>query len=48
LNKCGVSYDVPVYDMDDIDDNNEKGEEIDDTEEAEVAESDAIEDSDED
>ena len=51
LNKCGISYDAPVYDMDDIDDAADKDEvtdTVDDTEETEeVIESDAAEDSDE-
>lgn len=51
LNKCGISYDAPVYDMDDLDDtpDNEKDEVVDDdVEETEEAiESDAAEDSDE-
>ena len=50
LNKCGISYDAPVYDMDDLDDSPdaEKDEVTDDVEETEeVVESDAAEDSDE-
>jgi hypothetical protein len=48
LNKCGISYDAPVYDMDDIDDSpdTEKDEVTDVEETEEVIESDA-EDSDE-
>lgn len=49
LNKCGISYEAPVYDMDDIDDDTTSGkDETSDTEEVEVVESDAAEDSDED
>ena len=53
LNKCGISYDAPVYDMDDIDDtadndNDNEKDEVTDVEETEdVIESDAAEDSDE-
>ena len=50
LNKCGISYDAPVYDMDDLDDSpdTEKDEVTDDVEETEEAvESEAAEDSDE-
>lgn len=44
LNKCGISYEAPVYDMDDIDEGS-----VDDIAETEeVIESDAVEDSDED
>ena len=50
LNKCGISYDAPVYDMDDLDDT-EKEEIVDveetEEEEAEAIESEAAEDSDE-
>ena len=49
LNKCGISYEAPVYDMDDLDDvtTNNKDEPS-DTEEGEAIVSDAAEDSDED
>ena len=50
LNKCGISYDAPVYDMDDLDDSpdTEKDEVTDEVEETEEAvESEAAEDSDE-
>ena len=49
LNKCGVSYEAPVYDMDDIDEVTTSGkDEPSDTEEGEAIVSDAAEDSDED
>jgi len=49
LNKCGISYEAPVYDMDDIEDDTTSGkDELSETEEGEVVESDAVEDSDED
>jgi hypothetical protein len=49
LNKCGISYEAPVYDMDDIEDDTTSGkDEPSDTEEVEAIESDAAEDSDED
>ena len=53
LNKCGISYDAPVYDMDDLTDDieNINIKDIKDTEEEEVeetVESDSVEDSDSD
>jgi hypothetical protein len=50
LNKCAISYDAPVYDMDDIEDglDAEKDEVTDVEETEEGVESDAVEDSDED
>ena len=52
LNKCGISYDAPVYDMDDLDDANDNldtdKDEVTDVEETEdVIESESAEDSDE-
>ena len=52
LNKCAISYDAPVYDMDDLDDGLDNidinKDDSTDVEETEVVESDAVEDSDED
>ena len=46
LNKCGISYNVPVYDMDDIDDDEASAEDDDEVDTEEVIESDEAEDSD--
>ena len=52
LNKCGISYDAPVYDMDDLTDDIDNKDNDNDNEDAEetveAVESDAVEDSDED
>ena len=46
LNKCGISYNVPVYDMDDIDDDEDSVEDDAEVDTEEVIESDEAEDSD--